>query len=85
MDEKKLKNYFKLQANDENQYFNTINEYLHNKDPQVIGRGNEKDMEILMTNHLILENLWDENERMSREISFLRDENLVLEKTNSSI
>ena len=85
MDEKKLKKYFKLQVNDENQYFNTINEYLHNKDPQVIGRGNEKDMEILMTNHLILENLWDENERMSREISFLRDENLVLEKTNSSI
>lgn len=39
----------------------------------------------VFANHLILEELVEENKKFTKEIEFLENENLMLEKTNSSI
>lgn len=42
-------------------------------------------LEYLLSNHLVLEYLKDDNQKLKRELDFLNNENLILEKTNSSI
>lgn len=59
--------------------------HLKSKKNKSLKNDQKEEKEIFLINHLILENLKEENRKLYDELMFLTNDNLNLEKTNSSI
>ena len=79
-----FQNYFG-DKNEKKDHFRKKNLKSKTKKDKNLKNDHKEEKEIFLINHLILENLKEENRKLYDELMFLTNDNLNLEKTNSSI